>query len=135
MADCEFCAIAAGERDAYVVHDDEHTLAILDEMPTRRGHTLVLPKAHREELLGADETGKEVFKTVDAVAEALRRVLDPDGFSVFYTSGPLVGSVRHAHVHVVPRAADDDVSLALDRTELDHDAAADLAARIRDAEH
>jgi len=135
MTGCEFCAIAAGERGAHVVYEDEDTLAVLDETPTRRGHTLVLPKPHREELLGTGEAGKEVLGTVDAVAGALRRVLDPDGFSVFYTSGPLVGQVRHAYVHVVPREEGDDVSLALDRTRIDHDAAADLAARVRDAEH
>jgi len=133
MNGCEFCAIADGARRAHVVYEDQHTLAVLDDTPTREGHTVVLPKSHREELLGTDEAGKSVFRTVDAVAGALRETLDPDGFSVFYTSGPLVGSIRHAYVHVVPRGEGDDVSLALGRSDLDHAAAADLAARVRDA--
>ena len=133
MYGCEFCAIADGARGAHVVYDDDHTLAVLDDTPTRKGHTVVLPKTHREELLGTDEAGKSVFRAVDAVAGALRETLNPDGFSVFYTSGPLVGSVRHAYVHVVPRDDGDDVSLALGRNQLDHDAAAELAGRVRDA--
>jgi histidine triad (HIT) family protein len=131
MVGCEFCAIVAGDRGAHVVHDGEHALAILDETPTREGHTVVLPKSHHEELLGTEEAGKEVFRVVDTVAAGLREVLQPDGFSVFYTSGPMVGSVRHAHVHVVPREEGDRISLALDRSALDHDAAADLAERVR----
>lgn len=133
MADCEFCAVVAGERDVHVLRADDHTLAFLDENPAREGHTVVVPKRHREELLGTDEVGEATFRAVDAVAARLREVLDPDGFSVFYTSGPLVGSVRHAHVHVVPREAGDDVSLALDRTALDNETAAHLAERVRDA--
>jgi histidine triad (HIT) family protein len=130
MVGCEFCAIVAGDRGAHVVHDDEHALAILDETPTREGHTVVLPKAHHEGLLGTEKAGKEVFRVVDTVAAGLREVLQADGFSVFYTSGSMVGSVRHAHVHVVPREEGDRISLALDRSALDHDAAADLAERV-----
>ncbi|WP_053947596.1 HIT family protein [Halolamina sediminis] len=135
MADCAFCAVVAGEHDVYVLREDDATLAFLDENPARKGHTVVIPKTHREELLGGNAGGAAVFDAVDAVAADLRRALDPDGFSVFYTSGSMVGSIRHGHVHVVPREAGDDVSLALERSALDHDAAADLAARIRDAEH
>ncbi len=135
MTDCEFCAIAAGERDAHVLHEDERTLAFLDENPAREGHTVVIPKPHLEELLGTgDEAARAVFRTVDAVSAALRETLEPDGFSAFYTSGPLVGSVDHAHVHLVPRDADDGVSLALDRNEIDDDAAASLAERVRNVE-
>ncbi|MFW5911732.1 MAG: HIT family protein [Halanaeroarchaeum sp.] len=134
MVECEFCAIIAGGQDAHVLFEDDHTLAFLDENPARDGHAIVVPKHHRAELLGTDgKTGQAVLSTVDDVAAALRAVLDPDGFSVFYTSGQLVGSVTHARVHVVPRDEDDGVSLALDRTSFDHDTAAALAERVRDA--
>lgn len=135
MPDCEFCAIAAGERDVHVLYEDPQTLAFLDKNPAREGHTVVIPKQHREELLGtADGDSAAVFAAVDALSADLRAVLDPAGFSVFYTSGPLVGSVRHAHVHLVPRAADDNVSLALDRGAIDDDAAASLAKQVRNLE-
>lgn len=134
MRNCEFCAIVVGDHEAHVLREDEHTLAFLDENPAREGHTVVVPKAHREEVLAADdEVGKAVFSAVDAVAAALREELDPDGFSVFYTSGPLVGTVEHAHVHLVPRNEGDGVSLALDRMDLDPDAAAELVASVRNA--
>mgnify|MGYP000215223440 CR=1 FL=1 len=132
MPECEFCAIAAGERDVHVLYEDAHTVAFLDENPAREGHTVVLPKQHRDELLGTEDGGAAaVFAAVDALAADLREVLDPEGFSIFYTSGPLVGSVQHAHVHLVPRSSEDSVSLALDRGPIDDEAAAAIAKRVR----
>ncbi|ELZ18579.1 HIT domain-containing protein [Natrinema thermotolerans] len=130
--DCEFCRIVAGEQAAHVLYEDERTLAFLDENPATPGHTLIVPRAHAEEVVTADEpTAAAVFETVRTVATALESVLEPDGFSVFHTSGPLVGSVDHAHVHLVPRRTDDDVRLSLSRTPLEPDAAADLTGRVR----
>lgn len=129
--DCPFCAIAAGEKPAHVVYEDERTLAFLDENPAARGHTLVVPTAHREELLvdpAADPDA--VFDAVSTVSTALDRTLDPDGFSVFHTSGPLVGTVSHAHVHVVPRFAEDGIGISLVRDELDEETGGRLAERI-----
>lgn len=131
MADCAFCEIVAGEAEAHVLYEDERTLAFLDQNPAVEGHSLVIPTDHRAELLDGDDAGA-VFETVQTVSDGLDDLLQPDGFSLFYTTETLVGSVRHAHVHVLPRWADDDVSLALHRGRLDDDAAANLAAGVRD---
>ncbi|WP_290811675.1 HIT family protein [Halovivax sp.] len=130
--DCPFCAIVAGDRSANVVYEDGGTVAFLDENPAARGHALVVPRAHREEILtDADGAAASVFETVSTVAEMLQATLEPDGFSVFHTSGPLVGTVHHAHVHVVPRFADDGIGLSLARDALDDEEGARLAEEIR----
>ncbi len=130
--DCQFCRIVAGERAAHVLYEDERTLAFLDENPATTGHTLVVPRTHVAEVATADEpTAAAVFETVRTVATALESVLEPDGFSVFHTSGPLVGNVDHAHAHLVPRRTDDDVRLSLSRGSLEPDEAADLTGRVR----
>jgi histidine triad (HIT) family protein len=132
MSDCPFCAIAAGERSAHVLFEDDRTFAFLDENPAVDGHTLVAPKAHRTELLASESPASAaVLETVADVAEGLGETLHPDGFSVFYTSGELTGNVTHAHVHVLPRRADDDVSLSLVRREYDPGRAEDIAAAVR----
>lgn len=134
MDNCPFCRIATGERPAHVLYRDERTMAILDANPAREGHTLVIPTEHVEDLMRADPaTTDAVFRTARAVAGALETALAPAGFSVFHTSGDLVGSVDHAHVHLLPRTPDDGVSLALDRDALDADAAAALVERVHDA--
>ena len=50
-----------------------------------------------------------------------------------HTSGSLVGTVEHAHVHLLPRTPDDGVSMTLSRRELDPERGAALADRIREA--
>lgn len=133
MADCAFCRIAAGESDAHLLHADERTVAFLDAHPAVRGHALVAPTGHHEHLLTADASlAADVFRTVRAVARGLNEVLDPDGVSLFYTTATLVGTVTHAHVHLLPRYADDDVRLSLAREPLDEDAAARLTAAVRE---
>ncbi|MGM0387278.1 MAG: HIT family protein [Natrinema limicola] len=129
---CEFCRLAGGGRSAHVLYEDEWTIAFLDRNPATRGHTLVAPRAHVADVLTSDDPGAAaVFETVRTVASALEAVLEPDGFSTFHTTGPLVGTVDHAHVHLVPRFADDNVSLSLARRELDPDEAAALTAQVR----
>jgi histidine triad (HIT) family protein len=130
MADCEFCAIAAADEDGYMLHEDDRTLAFLDANPAVRGHALVVPKDHRPELF-ADEDADDVFETVRNIANRLDEHLDCDGFSLFYTTETLVGSVDHAHVDLLPRRTDDGVSLALDRQPLNEVRADALASPVR----
>lgn len=131
MAECQFCRIVAGELDAHRLYEDELTVAFLDENPAARGHLLVIPRAHVEHLFTDDASVPvAVFRTVHRLATALDRALEPDGVSLFYTSAELVGSVTHAHVHLVPRNRDDAIHLALERESLAEEAD-ELAARIR----
>jgi histidine triad (HIT) family protein len=117
---CRFCRIVCGDRDAHVLYDDGETTAFLDANPATEGHALVVPNVHVEDLLLAEPaTTAAVVETAGAVATAMNRTLDPDGFSVFHTTGGLVGAVEHAHLHLLPRFADDDVHLALERGSLD----------------
>lgn len=131
---CPFCAIIDGAKEAPIVSETDGTLAFLDQNPAATGHTLVVPREHRENVVGTDsDVGDAIFETVDAVASALDTVLEPDGFSVFHTTGSLVGSVSHAHVHVIPRTEDDGIGLSLNRSELDSESGAELADRLADS--
>ncbi|RQG91664.1 HIT domain-containing protein [Natrarchaeobius halalkaliphilus] len=113
MDDCTFCRIAAGTEPASVLFEDERTIAFLDTQPAVTGHSLVVPREHEVELLTAESSTTEaVFRTVRTVASALETAFKPDGFSVFHSTDNLVGTVEHAHVHLVPRYETDDVSLS-----------------------
>lgn len=134
MEDCPFCGIITGERDAYVLCETERTIAFLDRNPATRGHTLVVPKVHREFLFTTDATlATPVFRTVDDVAMAIEDALEPDGVSLFYTSAALVGEISHAHVHLLPRYSDDDIHLSLPRKFVTGDDAERVSERIRSA--
>lgn len=109
-------------------------VAFLDRNPAVRGHTLVVPTEHRESLFApADATPTAVFEAASDVATALDETLGIDGVSVFYTTGDLVGQVTHAHVNLLPRRIDDDITIALARDSLDDEAATRLAASVRES--
>jgi len=133
MTDCEFCQVVRDYNEKRLVANENRVVAFLDEHPATRGHTLVVPKSHHESLLLADESlVRDVYRTVQRVANALHRTLNPAGFSTFYTSADLVGNVTHAHVHLIPRYENDDVHVALTREHLDSARAEDLTRRLRD---
>lgn len=132
MAECAFCEIGRGERDAYVLAETGDVIAFLDRNPAAVGHALVVPKAHGPTLFTGDGArAAAVFEAVRRVALAVHAALEPDGVSVFYTTGDLVGRITHAHVHLVPRYADDDITLGLSRRSLDEESAGELVSRIR----
>ncbi|AFZ74023.1 histidine triad (HIT) family protein [Natronobacterium gregoryi] len=132
--DCEFCRIVAGDERAHVLYENDETIAILDENPAVTGHSLVLPRSHDDDVLtSTDSTTTDVFRTARLVATGLEEALGPVGFSVFHTTGSLVGTVDHAHVHLLPRFEDDDVSLSLGRETLPDREGTELASKIRTA--
>ena len=48
--DCIFCKIAAGEIPSKTIYEDEAFRVILDLGPATRGHALILPKNHADNL-------------------------------------------------------------------------------------
>ena len=48
--DCIFCKLANGIFDTNTVYEDENFRVILDIAPAAKGHCLVLPKKHFENL-------------------------------------------------------------------------------------
>jgi histidine triad (HIT) family protein len=106
--DCIFCRIVAGELPSRQVYADDHAVAFLDINAWHRGHTLVIPRRHVVDLVSGDPTLPEIAPAVDAVARMLTHKLAPDGINVLSSAGVAAGqTVFHAHVHVIPRYADE----------------------------
>ena len=107
QADCSFCNIPKES----VVAESRHALAIRDRDPVSCGHTLVVPKAHAETLFAQSaEVQADTWRLVARVRDELQSECDPDGFNVGLNDGQAAGqTVRHAHVHIIPRR-DEDVA-------------------------
>jgi histidine triad (HIT) family protein len=104
---CRFCGIIQGEGPAFVVLDDEASLAFLDKSPLLPGHCLLVPRRHYPTLLDVppDELGP-LFTDAQRLARAVETAMAADG-SFVAVNTRISQSVMHLHVHVVPRWKDD----------------------------
>jgi histidine triad (HIT) family protein len=111
---CVFCAVVAGEAPAIRIYEDEDYLAILDVRPFTRGHTLVLPKRHTVDLTDTPpQTLAEMLTIGQRIARAARATELADATHVGINDGPAAfQTVRHIHLHVLPRRNGDKLSVA-----------------------
>jgi len=106
---CIFCKIANGEIPSNTVYEDEDFRAILDLSPLQKGHTLLLPKKHCDDLFGIpEETAAKVLPRAKMIAKALKKATGCDGFNILQNNGEAAGqSVKHFHLHIIPRISGD----------------------------
>jgi histidine triad (HIT) family protein len=109
MEDCLFCKIGNKSVPANVVYEDAHSVGILDINPKAPGHTMIIPKEHRETILDASEEELgPLFSSVKSVVEILQQVLSAEGFTIGINQGDAAGqTVKHLHIHVIPRFRND----------------------------
>ena len=132
-ADCLFCRILAGELPAQIVAEDERTVTFMDINPATRGHALVIPRVHAEDLYDTDP------QDVAATAVAAQRLaldardrLGADGVNILNACRPAAWqTVFHYHVHVIPRYADDPLRLPWTPHAGDMDEIVAAAAQLR----
>ncbi|KAI8986079.1 HIT-like protein [Trametes punicea] len=99
---CAFCKIIRGEAPAYKVYETDRIIAILDIMPLRPGHTLVIPKAHISRVSELpDELSAECGKAVSRVARAISAVLENTALNVVCNQ-EYAQAVPHVHYHIIP---------------------------------
>lgn len=93
-----------------MLYADDDALAFLDVAPTRRGHTLVIPRQHVPDLTspGAGRAIAGLGSALHYVSKRLVEVLGADGLSLFQSNGAAAGQeVFHLHAHLVPRHVGD----------------------------
>jgi len=135
MENCVFCRIARGELPVSKVHEDEHTLVIMDIQSVNPGHMLVLVKPHRENIYALDdELAGAVFRTAARMARAVKQVTGCEGVTLFQATEPAgAQTVFHFHIHVLPRWTDDGMGLAWPVKNPPREALEDMAAKLRAA--
>ena len=103
--DCIFCKIAGGEIPSKTLYEDDRFRVILDLGPAARGHALILPKEHAENLYELpEETAAAVMVLAKRMAAVMRDRLNCDGLNLIQNNGEAAGqTVAHFHMHVIPR--------------------------------
>ncbi len=105
--ECVFCRIVAGQIPSRQVYADEAAIAFLDVDPLKRGHTLVVPRAHVSDALAGPEEWAAMAPAIAATGTLLRERLGASALNIVSNVGEDAGqSVFHLHVHLVPRYAD-----------------------------
>ena len=103
--DCIFCKIANGEIPAAALYEDDDFKVILDAGPASKGHALILPKQHYQDLCELDEAvGTRVLGLAAKLGKAMKSGLGCAGFNLVQNNGEAAGqTVKHFHMHIIPR--------------------------------
>ncbi len=103
--DCIFCKIANGEIPSKTLYEDENFRVILDLGPATKGHALILPKEHSDNLYELpEETAAGAMKLAKKMATVMTEKLHADGFNLVQNNGEIAGqTVMHFHLHLIPR--------------------------------
>lgn len=128
------CQVVAGELDAAVVLRDDEVVAFLDHRPVFKGHVLVSPVRHIDNLLDLPtDLMVPLLTAAQRVAAALGVALGVEGTFVA-VNNVVSQSVPHLHVHVVPRTKGDGLrGFFWPRTKYAEGEMAAYAQLIRDA--
>ena len=108
------------------------TRVILDNSPAAKGHSLIIPKQHFENIYSTDDAYlAKLLPVAKKVANALKKTFNCDGVNIVQNNEPAAGqTVFHLHVHVIPRYNDDKVGITWPQHEVDQDEQKKLADEI-----
>ncbi|SJL07694.1 related to Histidine triad protein [Armillaria ostoyae] len=97
---CAFCRIINGESPSGLVYEDDKIIAILDILPLRKGHTLVIPKAHYARL---SELPSEYAAALGAGVTKVAHALTQDNTALnVVCNQEYAQAVPHVHYHIIP---------------------------------
>jgi len=111
--DCIFCKIAKGEIPSYRIYENEDVLVFLDIKPFTKGHCLVIPKQHFENIFDIDENIlQKIIVVTKKVSGIIKNTLNADGIRLSQSNGKTAGQeVMHFHLHIIPRYKDDNIPI------------------------
>lgn len=128
--DCIFCKIANGEIPSRSLYEDDEFKVIMDLAPATKGHSLILPKNHFNNLYELpDETASKAMMLAKKMATVMTEKLSCDGFNLVQNNGECAGqTIFHFHLHLIPRYLDDDQNILFEAT---HPSAEELDATFK----
>ena len=103
--DCIFCKLANGDIPTNTIYEDEDFRVFLDAAPATKGHCLIVPKEHFDNLADLDDgVAAKVLPVAKKIMKLLSDKLGWDGFNLVQNNGEVAGqTVFHFHMHLIPR--------------------------------
>lgn len=112
--DCIFCKLANGVIPTNTIYEDDDFRVFLDAAPATKGHCLIVPKEHFDDLESLDENiAAKVFPLAKKMMNLLKEKLNWDGFNIVQNNREIAGqTVFHFHTHLIPRYKGDGQTIA-----------------------
>ena len=104
MSGCIFCQVAAHQKPAQILYEDEYSVAFRDIHPQAPVHLLVIPRRHVVSLNDLEEQDAGLLGRLLLVAArmAAQEGIDGTGYRTLINTNAEAGqSVFHLHVHVL----------------------------------
>ena len=103
--DCIFCKLANGVFPTNSIYEDEDFNVILDASPATKGHALILPKEHYDNVYEMpDALLEKTIKLAKKIIQKETDVLGCDVYNIVQNNGEAAGqTVFHFHMHLIPR--------------------------------
>ena len=119
--DCIFCKLSNGDIPTNALYEDDVVKVIFDLNPASKGHVLILPKNHFDDIYSMDDaTAAHVFQVAVKVAKAMKETLGCEGLNIVQNNGEIAGqTVFHFHMHIIPRYKGDTANIKWVQNEVD----------------
>lgn len=105
--DCIFCKLANGIIPTNSIYEDDFFNVIMDASPTSKGHALIIPKEHYDNMYEID--GEVLAKAAQLAQKVMlheKEILKCDGYNLLQNNEEAAGqTVFHFHMHLIPRYA------------------------------
>lgn len=130
--DCIFCKIANGEIPSTTIYEDDYHRVFFDIAPASKGHCLIVPKDHYDNIFDLDEQAAgRLFGLAAKVAAGLKSEVGCEGMNIVQNNGEIAGqTVFHFHMHLIPRYVGDTVNVGWKPGEADMDELKVLAQKV-----
>ena len=111
--ECIFCRINKGEIPSSTIYENEEFRVMLDRFPASKGHILIIPKKHVDDIYDLDpESAGRLFELATRFASIIKRTFGNEGLNLVQNNGKAAGqTVPHYHLHMIPRYKDDQMQL------------------------
>lgn len=104
VAECVFCAIIEGRAPVVAVATWPDAIAIVPLSPVTVGHVLVIPRVHVDDATVNPDVTAATMRRACQLARPSVNIITSAGAEATQT-------VRHLHIHIVPRAFGDGLKL------------------------
>ena len=107
---CPFCHLDSAE--GQIILENEHCLFLQAPQEVLIGSGIIIPKAHRETVFDlTEEEWASTFSLLQRVKALLDAQYAPQGYNIGWNNGSVAGQeVFHAHLHVIPRYAEEPLA-------------------------